>query len=132
MGFTPDSTNGDREDGQLISGLNSEVEDAGNGDEHPFVKTTRKLCGAYYKLMLFDGFFFDDSIYGTLDVHSRTIHHMGIDHGGGHVCMPQQFLDGADICSVFQQMGGEGVTKGMAAGLFGETCLPGRRPHGFL
>ena len=34
---------------------------------------------------------------------------MGVDHGGFDILVPQQFLDGADVIAVFQQVGGETV-----------------------
>jgi hypothetical protein len=40
---------------------------------------------------------------------------MRIDHGRAHVLVDQQFLDGADIISVLQQVGGKAVPEGMAA-----------------
>jgi len=38
-----------------------------------------------------------------------------VDHSGLHIFTPQQFLDGADIVSGFQQVGGKGVAKGVRA-----------------
>ena len=36
---------------------------------------------------------------------------MGIDHGGTHILMAQQFLDRADVLAAFQEMGSEGMAK---------------------
>ena len=30
---------------------------------------------------------------------------MGVDHGGGHILMPEQLLHRADVVAIFQQMG---------------------------
>jgi len=38
-----------------------------------------------------------------------TIQDMGIDHGGLHVLMPEQFLHGPNIVAGFQQMRGKRV-----------------------
>ncbi len=40
---------------------------------------------------------------------------MGIDHGGLHVAVPEEFLDGADIVTLFQQMGGKAVPDALGA-----------------
>jgi hypothetical protein len=34
---------------------------------------------------------------------------MGIDHGGPHVAVAEQFLHGADVVAVFEEVGGEAV-----------------------
>ena len=36
--------------------------------------------------------------------------HGGVDHRGLEVAMAQEFLDGADVVAVLQQVGGEGVS----------------------
>ena len=38
---------------------------------------------------------------------------VGVDHGGLQAGVAQQFLDGADVVIGLQQVGGEGVAKGM-------------------
>ncbi len=35
---------------------------------------------------------------------------MGVDHGGADAAVAQEFLDGADVVAVLQEVGGEGVT----------------------
>jgi hypothetical protein len=57
-----------------------------------------------------------------------SIEHMGVDHGGAHVLVPQELLDGADVLPSLQQMGGKRVSEGMAAGLLGDSGLS----HGSL
>lgn len=49
---------------------------------------------------------------------------VGVDHSGGDIAMPEQLLNGANIGSALQQMGGERMAKGM-----GLMCLvrPARR-----
>jgi hypothetical protein len=48
---------------------------------------------------------------------------VGIDHGGFDIFMPQEFLHGADIVAVLQQVGSEAMAKGMAADPFANACL---------
>ncbi len=38
---------------------------------------------------------------------------MGVDHGGLYVLVTEEFLDGTNIVSVFEQVGGKGVTEGV-------------------
>ena len=45
----------------------------------------------------------------AMDPTSSTLQHMGIDHGGTHVLVSQEFLHRTDIVAVLQQMGGETV-----------------------
>lgn len=47
---------------------------------------------------------------------------MGIDHGGAHIFMAQKLLHGADVVTLFQKVGGEAVTKGVAADVLVHTC----------
>jgi hypothetical protein len=49
------------------------------------------------------------AVQGTAVAASAAIEHVGADHGGAHVAVPEQFLDGADVEAVFQQVGGEGM-----------------------
>jgi len=63
---------------------------------------------------------------------ATTLEDVGIDHGRLDVLVAQQFLDGTDVVMVFQQVGGEGVSEGVAGhALFqaGGTC---RLPDGAL
>ena len=53
---------------------------------------------------------------------------MGVDHGGADVFVPQQFLDGADVVAIFEQMGGEAVAEGMA----GDALVEPGQASGFL
>jgi hypothetical protein len=50
-------------------------------------------------------------------------HDVGIDLGGLHVRMAQQFLENADVHPVLQHVGGEAVTQGVAAGLLVDPGL---------
>ena len=46
---------------------------------------------------------------------------VGVNHGRGDVLVPEEFLHGANIIAVFQQMRSETVPEGMAAGGFGDA-----------
>ncbi len=46
---------------------------------------------------------------------------MGVDHRGGDILVSQQFLDGADVVAILQQVGGEGVPQGMAGCAFADV-----------
>src|SRR4030095_11132121 len=61
-----------------------------------------------------------------------TIQDMGIDHGGLHVLMPEQFLHGPNIVAGFQQLRSERVPKGMAGDVFGDPGQAGRGAYRFL
>jgi hypothetical protein len=56
-----------------------------------------------------------EAAYETADV--------GIDHGGGDIDMSEEFLDGANISSGFQQVGCEAVSERMAGDSFGDAVL---------
>ena len=55
-----------------------------------------------------------DAIQRTPDSFPPFIKDMGIDHGGAHIHVSEQFLDSADIISSLQQMRCKAVPKGMA------------------
>ncbi len=40
---------------------------------------------------------------------TTLVQYMRIDHGGGHIRVPEQFLNRADVTTLFQQVCGEGV-----------------------
>src|SRR5947209_490319 len=48
------------------------------------------------------------------------------------VVVAQQFLDGADVAAVFEQMGGEGVSKRVRCSAFAEPRPPNSVEHGAL
>ena len=48
---------------------------------------------------------------------------MQVDHGGRHVRVPHEFLQGPDVGSPLQKVGGEGVTQGVAGGPLAAFCL---------
>jgi hypothetical protein len=48
---------------------------------------------------------------------------MRVDLGGGHVPVPEQLLNGADVLAVFQQVCGERVAEGVGARPFRDPGL---------
>ncbi len=49
--------------------------------------------------------------------------HMGIDHGGRHVLVAKQFLDGPDVDTRLQKVGREGMSKRVRSDVFIEVRL---------
>ena len=46
---------------------------------------------------------------------------VGIYLGGGDVRVAEEFLDGADVVTGFEEVGGEGVAEGVATEGFGDA-----------
>jgi hypothetical protein len=53
---------------------------------------------------------------------------MGVDHGGFDILLTEEFLDGADIVAIPEELGGERMAEGMRGNGFiqarGQHCLP--------
>lgn len=63
--------------------------------------------------MVFTAFFHARPVQGAFHTHAAFVDHVGVDHGGGKIVMSQKFLNGPDITSCFQKLGGETVAEGM-------------------
>lgn len=48
---------------------------------------------------------------GGFDGKSAALKDVGVDHGGFDVLMTEQFLDGANIIAILQEMSCEGVAE---------------------
>ena len=48
---------------------------------------------------------------------------MRVDHRGTYVFVAEQLLDGPDVVTGFEQMGGEGMPKGVAADVFDDSSF---------
>jgi hypothetical protein len=70
-------------------------------------------------------------IQRTMNAEPAAIEDMGVDHGCFDIGMAEEFLDGADIVAGFEQVGGEGVTEGVATDGLGYAGNAGR-PADFL
>ena len=57
---------------------------------------------------------------------------MGVDHGGADVFVSEQFLDGADVVAVLEEVGGKGVAKGMTGDTFSDAGFAGGFFYGAL
>lgn len=51
---------------------------------------------------------------------TAAIKHMGVDHGGGDIGVAQEFLNGTDIVTAFEQMSGKAVAQSVAVDLFAD------------
>ena len=60
----------------------------------------------------------DLQIERTANTEGALIENVGIDHSGFEVFVPEEFLDGADIIAIFEQVGCEAMAQGMAAYFF--------------
>ena len=60
--------------------------------------------------------------------YARSVERKGVDHGGGHVPVPKQFLHGANVCLCLQQARGKAVPQAVSIRWFGQV----RRPAGRL
>src|ERR1035437_446062 len=72
------------------------------------------------------------SVKRTFDRYPGFVEHMRVDHGGGHVGVPQQFLHGTDLMPRRQQMRGEGMPQHMGCHTLGQTRLLRGPAHGCL
>ena len=52
-------------------------------------------------------------VHRAFHPHLVYLGHMGVNHGGLDIDMPQQVLDRSDVAPVFHQMGSEGMTQGV-------------------
>lgn len=63
------------------------------------------------------------SVERGFDRHSASLQDMGVDHGGTNILMPKKFLNRSYIIAVLEQVGGEGVSEGVACGTFADASL---------
>ena len=64
---------------------------------------------------------------------AAALKHMGVDHGGLYILVSEEFLNCADVVAALQEMGGEGMTEGVATDWFVcDTGQAGGGVHGFL
>jgi hypothetical protein len=57
---------------------------------------------------------------------------MCVDHGGPHIAVTHELLDGADVVIGLQQMAGETVAKSMGRGPLGDLGSLHRTPDRLL
>ncbi len=57
---------------------------------------------------------------------TADLQRVGVDHGGSHIRVAQQFLHGADVRAALQQSGGEGVAQRVRRYRFVDAGVEGR------
>lgn len=72
------------------------------------------------------------SIQWTAHASATTIQHVSVNHGRPHIFVSEQFLDCANVISVFQQMSGETVTEGVVTRRFVDADCSHRIFHRLL
>ena len=75
---------------------------------------------------------YPEVVQGAWNALPSLLQDVGIDHGGGHVVVPEQWLNGADVGAALPQVGGEGVPKGMGADLLRQTGTANRHLDGLV
>ena len=76
--------------------------------------------------------------WGGLDIERADdaaialVEHVGVDQGGFDVAMTEEFLDGADVVAVLEEVGGEGVAEGMTTDALGDGGRSNGLFEGFL
>ena len=66
-----------------------------------------------------------DLVQRTAHGQSASIQHMRLHHGGLHIFVPEEFLDGPDVVALLEELRRETVPKGMTTDAFVE---PHRMP----
>ncbi len=61
-------------------------------------------------------------VEGGFDGEAAALKDVGVDHGGFDVFVAEEFLDGADVVSVLEEVCGEGVSKGVGGDAFFYFC----------
>ena len=69
---------------------------------------------------------------GTPDGPRSVLKHMGVGHSGLEVFVAEELLDSTDVCSVLQEMGGEGAAECMARRMFRDLRSGHGQPNGPL
>jgi hypothetical protein len=74
-----------------------------------------------------------EAVEGAADAAAAgLVEDVGVDHGGLDVAVAQQLLDGADVVPLLEEVGGERVPEGVAAGGLGQPGLRDRLLHRLL
>ena len=63
-----------------------------------------------------------EAVGGAADAGGASVEDVGVDHGGRHVAVPEQLLDGADVVAGFEEVGGEAVAQGVAGDPLGDSA----------
>ncbi len=68
----------------------------------------------------------------SITLGSAALEDVGVDHGGAHIFVTEEFLDGADVVAVLKKVGSEGMAEGVAGDAFGQAGLLGGLADGAL
>jgi len=71
-------------------------------------------------------------VEGATDGEATAVENVSVDHCGFDVFVTQEFLDGADVVAVLQQVGGERVAEGVAGNAPGDAGPAGGSLDGLL
>jgi len=66
------------------------------------------------------------------DGEAALVEDVGVDHGGFDVGVAEEFLDGANVVAILQEVGGEAVAEGVGADALGDASELGGFVNGFL
>ena len=73
-----------------------------------------------------------EAICRAVDGQGAAVEYVSVNHGRADVTVTKKLLDGSDVVAIFQEVGGEGVPEGMAAGGFGDAGFLDGLPDGPL
>ncbi len=74
----------------------------------------------------------EQAVGGAADARGAAVQDMGVDHRRRDVLVAEELLDGAEVAAVLEEMGGEGVAKGMAGGPLRNSRREDGSAHGLL
>jgi len=60
-------------------------------------------------------------VQGARNALATLLQDVGVDHGGGHIVVPEPWLNGADVGAALKQVRGEGMTTGMCTDVLRQT-----------
>ena len=69
---------------------------------------------------------------GAADGDAALVEDVGIDHGGAHILVAEQFLYGTNIIAGFEKMGSKTMPQGVGCDAFVHAAIPGNGANGFL
>ena len=60
-------------------------------------------------------------VEGASDAEWAAVQDVRVDHGGGHVAVAEELLDGPDVVAGLEEVGREAMSQGVTGGVFGDT-----------
>ncbi len=71
-------------------------------------------------------------VEGGFDREAAALEDVGIDHCGFDVFVAEEFLNGANVVVVLEEVGGKGMPEGVRSNVFIYFCGAGCLSYGFL